>query len=108
MIAPMLLGLVVDDTVHVMERVIERRADGDSVEAAFERSVGDVGHAVVITSIILAAGFGCLLLGSFRPNFNFAVLSVTAIGLALLGDLVVFPAVGSIFPGLVPGARRDA
>ena len=103
MIAPLLLGLVVDDTVHVLERVLHARRGGAEVDEAFVIAVGEVGHAVAITSAVLALGFLAPLLGSFRPNFYFAALSATAIGLALLGDLVLFPAVGCLLPGLVKG-----
>ena len=101
MIAPLLLGLVVDDTVHVLERVLEARSEGASVPSAFSSSVQEVGHAVLITSLILTAGFLCPVLGSFKPNFYFGVLTCTAILLALIGDLVVFPAVGTLLPRLV-------
>ena len=103
MLAPLLLGLVVDDTVHVLERVLHAREEGESVDAAFVIAVGEVGHAVVITSVVLIAGFLCPALGSFRPNFYFAMLSALAIVLALVGDLIVFPAVGSLLPKLVRG-----
>jgi uncharacterized protein len=103
MLAPLLLGLVVDDTVHVLERVLHAREEGESVDDAFVTAVSEVGHAVAITSAVLAAGFLCPALGSFRPNFYFAILSCLAICLALLGDLVVFPAVGSLLPKLVRG-----
>ena len=105
MLAPLLLGIVVDDTVHVLERVLEARDHGAEVADAFVASVQEVGHAVVITSVILAAGFLVPVLGSFKPNFFFATLSGAAIWLALLGDLVVFPAVGTLLPGLVRPRR---
>ena len=103
MIAPLLLGLVVDDTVHVLERVLHARDAGAEVPEAFVAAVGEVGHAVVITSVVLAMGFMAPILGSFRPNFYFATLSATAIVLALVGDLILFPAVGCLLPGLVRG-----
>jgi predicted RND superfamily exporter protein len=105
MIAPLLLGIVVDDTVHVLERVLRGRREGRSVPAAFEASVGEVGHAVVLTTVILACGFLTPLLGSFKPNFFFAVLAALALVLALVADLVVFPAVASLAPWLVAGDR---
>ncbi len=101
MVAPLLLGLVVDDTVHVLERVLDARSEGATVPDAFGASVQEVGHAVLITSVILTAGFLCPVLGSFKPNFFFGVLTCTAIVLALVGDLLVFPAVGTLLPRLV-------
>ncbi len=108
MVAPMLLGLVVDDTVHVLERVLCARDEGATVPEAFLISVEEVGYAVVLTSIVLASGFITLVAGSFRPNFNFAVLSVTAIWLALFADVLLFPAVACMVPWLVPKGSRSS
>jgi predicted RND superfamily exporter protein len=103
LLAPLLLGIVVDDTVHVMERVLGARQAGATVEDAFRESVVEVGHAVVLTSITLACGFLIPIFGSFKPNLAFALLSVLAISLALVADLIVFPAISSLWPSLVPG-----
>jgi uncharacterized protein len=103
MVAPLLLGLVVDDTVHMLERVLHARGEGQPVDQAFRTAVQEVGHAVLITSVILACGLVVPALGSFRPNFHFATLSAVAVVLALLGDLLLFPAIGSLLPGLLPG-----
>jgi hypothetical protein len=108
MVAPLLLGLVVDDTVHVTERLLGARAKGATIESAFETSVSEVGHAVVITSIVLAAGFIVLAFGSFRPNMVFAVIAATGIFLALLGNLVVYPAVGCLFPSWIVSGDNPA
>ncbi len=106
MIAPLLLGIVVDDTVHVMERVISARRDGAEVPRAFRLAIEEVGTAVLLTTIVLTAGFLTPALGSFRPNLFFALLSAFALVAALVADLVVFPAVGCLLPRLVPGAGR--
>jgi len=102
MIAPILLGIVVDDTVHVLERVLEGRRQGMPVDIAFRLSVSTVGHAVLLTTIILFLGFLTPLMGSFKPNLYFALLSALALVLALVADLVVFPAVARLCPWLVP------
>lgn len=107
MLAPLLLGIVVDDTVHVLERVLDARTGGATVPDAFVAAIGEVGHAVAITSAILAVGFLVPVMGSFKPNFFFATLSCAAILLALVGDLVVFPAVGTLLPGLVGTEGRQ-
>ena len=121
MIAPLLLGIVVDDTVHVMERVLAappargpRAAAGtfggagETVPRAFTLAVEEVGTAIAVTTVVLCAGFLVLVLGSFRPNFYFAVLSALALVLALAADLVVLPAVGCLLPRLVPRGGRNS
>ena len=107
MIAPLLLGIVVDDTVHVLERVTVARRRGCRVAEAFLVAVEEVGTAVLLTTVVLCAGFLTPILGSFRPNFYFAVLSVLALVLALLADLLVLPALGCLAPRLVPRGKRS-
>ena len=108
MIAPLLLGIVVDDTVHVLERVLIARQDGLEVPQAFQLSINEVGHAVLLTTIILAFGFLTPVLGSFKPNLYFALLSAFALVLALLADIVVFPAVACLAPKLVPSRKKKS
>ena len=107
LLAPLLLGIVVDDTVHLMERVLGAVALGATVEESFREAVVDVGHALLITSLILAAGFMMPLLGSFRPNRAFGLLSMLSIALALVADLMVFPAVAACCPTWVVGGAAN-
>lgn len=92
MIGSITLGLVVDDTVHVMVRLRQRLQAGAPLEEAIREAIGHAGRAVVITSVILAAGFGVLAFGSFTPNVYLGLVSAVVIGLALICDLVVLPA----------------
>ena len=108
MIGPILLGIVVDDTVHMLERVLAARRAGESVPDAFTKAAARVGPAVVMTTVILATGFLVLTLGTFRPNLYFALLCSLGLVLALAADLVVFPAVATLLPWLVVGPGRGA
>lgn len=92
MVGSITLGLVVDDTVHVMVRLRQRLQAGVPLEEAIREALDQAGRAVVITSVILAAGFGVLAFGSFTPNVYLGLVSGVVIGLALICDLVVLPA----------------
>ncbi len=54
------------------------------------------GNAMVLTTCILSITFAVFGLSSFIPNVNFAIVTVTALNLALLFDLVLLPAVLSL------------
>ena len=108
LIAPVLLGIVVDDTVHVLQRAVEARRRGADVPRAFTVAVGEVGHAVFLTTLVLLGGFLTPLLGSFKPNLHFALLAALGLVLALVADLLVFPALAASAPGLVPGNKEPA
>ena len=98
MIAAVALGIVVDDTVHVMT-AFERdmRATGE-IPAAIRSTILEVGRPVVITSVLLAAGFVLLVLGSFLPSRQIGALIALIVSAALVADLIVVPAVLQIVP----------
>ena len=92
MIGSIALGLVVDDTVHFMVRLRRCVAAGLSIEEAVDRTVLVAGRPIVITSVVLAAGFLSLLGASFTPNLHFGAVTAGVVMLALACDLVVLPA----------------
>ena len=98
MIASILLGLIVDDTIHFMARfrLEERRALAEGrtgyLREALRVSGVDTGRASMTTTVVLALAFFTLLLASFRVNQTFGFLAGIAVIIALLCDLVVLPA----------------
>lgn len=92
MLGSLTLGLVVDDTVHMTSRIKHHLGRGLTTEAAVTAAITEVGRALSITSLVLAAGFGVLALGSFTPNIYLGLMSAVVIALALGADLVVLPA----------------
>lgn len=96
MVASISLGLVVDDTVHLMTRVREKLGRGASLPEAFAQAVPEVGRAVISTSVILCAGFGVLTFGSFRPNMFLGGVTAMVVVLAVLADLFLLPALFSV------------
>jgi predicted RND superfamily exporter protein len=99
MVAAVVLGIAVDDTVHLLVQIRRRRAAGDSADRAVEAAVAHVGRAVVTTSIALALGFFVLTLSSWESVASFGVLSGLAILGAMVADLVVLPALVSAVVG---------
>jgi predicted RND superfamily exporter protein len=91
-IASIILGLVVDDTIHFLYRFREEINLGEDALQAIRATIESVGKPIFSTSIILALGFWVMCLASFEPNINFGLLSGVAILLALIADLVVLPA----------------
>ena len=92
MIAAVVLGIIVDDTVHFL--ICYRRAYGSglSVHRAVLHTLDKIGRPIVATSIVLTAGFWVMMLATFRPNVNFGLLSGVAIMIGLMADLMVLPA----------------
>ena len=86
------LGIAVDDTIHFLTRFQHERLLTDDLEEAILRSVRGVGAALVTTTIVLVVGFGVVLTSEIPVNRLFAGMGVATIAAALLGDLVLLPA----------------
>ncbi|MBN38834.1 MAG: RND transporter [Opitutae bacterium] len=88
------LGIVVDDSVHFLTKFnLARREKGLSVDEAVHYAFENVGGALVVTSVILVIGFAVLMLSAFKMNYILGALSALTIGLALLIDFTLLPAV---------------
>ena len=90
MVVPVVLGLVVDNTIHYIARY-RRECRGDVREAVL-RTTGGAGRALAASSLILALGFGVGGLGSFRPTVHFSLLAGGTMMAALACVLLVLPA----------------
>ena len=92
-VATSALGIIVDDTIHLLIRYQRNKRRGMEREAAFRHSLHDVGHALLFTSIILTIGFGLFILSEFRINSGQGVMISTSIVLALIYDFFFLPSV---------------
>jgi predicted RND superfamily exporter protein len=89
----MTLGIVVDDTIHLLSKYIRaRREMGKSPEDAIRYAFQTVGRAIVVTTIVLAAGFSILMQSSFGFNSDMGKLTAIVIVAALVLDLLLLPA----------------
>ena len=88
----MTLGIIVDDTIHFIAKYRELRKAGASPEAAVRGTFTTVGVAIVVTTIVLVAGFTVLTFSPFVMNWGMGLLSAITIVFALLTDLLLLPA----------------
>lgn len=93
MVSGMTLGIVVDDSVHFLSKYLRARREqslgpAEAVHYAFTH----VGRAIVVTTVILVAGFTVLAQSSFGMNSHMATLTAIAIAFGLLADLLLLPA----------------
>lgn len=85
------LGIVVDDTVHILSRHIRNRRAGMSPLASLEHVLEETGSALVLTTVVLTCGMGILSASIFGPNQTMAILMASNILIALLYDLLMMP-----------------
>jgi predicted RND superfamily exporter protein len=93
MALPVILGIAVDDGVHLVHRFLDEGGD-------LERTLAGGGRAVVLTSLTTLAAFGALVPTAHRGLASFAQVAVIGVGCALVLSLFVLPA------GLVAAQRR--
>jgi hydrophobe/amphiphile efflux-3 (HAE3) family protein len=106
-IASILLGVVVDDTIHFLYRLKKEVPHAEQVADAVQAAIRGVGVPLLSTSIILIIGFGALCFASFQPNVHFGYVAVTAVFLAFFCDVVILPAVIVLLqPRFVRSQRR--
>lgn len=91
MIAPMIIGIAVDDTVHYIIHFKQEIETADSYPSANRGTFSRVGRAIFFTSVILCIGFSILGLSVVKSLLHMAVLSGVGIIGALVADLFITP-----------------
>jgi predicted RND superfamily exporter protein len=88
----MTLGIVVDDTVHFLSKYLRaRREKGLNAEDAVRYAFNNVGLALLVTSLVLVAGFMIMAQSHFYLNSSMGLLTSVVIMLALIIDLTFLP-----------------
>jgi len=92
-VASISLGIVVDDTVHLLSKYVRARDErGGSVADAIRYAFKSVGVALIVNTVILTLGFMVLLTSSFKVNVDMGLLTALAIVFALVLDFLFLPA----------------
>jgi len=85
------LGIAVDDTIHYLLRYRRERSRAASFDDAVFRTHFEVGKPLILTSLVLMAGFLVTVPATFKSLQHMGILNSFAIGVALLADLFVTP-----------------
>ncbi len=93
--AAVILGIAVDDTIHFFSKYFES-IKVRSFEESIDYIMSHSGNAMILTTLILSVTFAIFGVSSFVPNVNFAIVTVSALNIALLFDLVLLPALLSM------------
>jgi hypothetical protein len=93
MISSTMLGLIVDDTIHLLHRYRIRRAEGHDELAAIEHVYRHAGRAILITSVVLGVGFSIGMFGRLSTTAEFSTVAAITIAVAFVSDLVLLPAI---------------
>ena len=93
MTASVALGIAVDDTLHFLTWYRRGTTEGLSRFASIRYAFEHCAKAMIDTSLICGLGVLPFLFGVFMPTVKFASLLTIMLLVALLGDLVLLPAI---------------
>ena len=102
MVAPIAIGIAVDDTIHLLNQYALQRRAGQTSLKAIQSAMRAVGRPVITTTAALSLGFLTMLSSSFQSVANIGLLSAIAVLGALVADLLVLPALIAV------AARRES
>ena len=96
-IAPLIIGIAVDDTIHFISHYRMALVATSSMKIALIDAIKEVGQAVTFTTLILGCGFFMLSFSDHLGLVKIGTFGSLAIFVALLCDLLFFPALIMIF-----------
>jgi predicted RND superfamily exporter protein len=90
---PMIIGIGIDDGVHLLHRY---RIEGfDKARIVFKST----GRAVLLTSLTTMAGFGSLLIAQYRGFISLSVLLILGVIACFITSVLFLPALISLIKG---------
>lgn len=92
MLAPIMLGVAMDDTIHLMNKYQLQRQAGHNVTDSMDQALNYTGSALLSTTIALVCGFVVVGFSGVVSVATFGLLCAFTILAALLADVFVLPA----------------
>jgi predicted RND superfamily exporter protein len=92
LIASIVIGLAVDDTIHFMYNFRRYYQKTGDLNVAVENTLMTAGRAMLTTSVVLSLGFFIFMFAEMNIFFYFGLLAGSAVLLALGADLLLAPA----------------
>ena len=90
------LGLAVDDTIHFLHNFRRYHAETGNVAESVRLTLTTTGRAMLFTTVVLSCGFYTYLVADLNNLFSFGLVTGTTIIFALLGDLLLAPALMTV------------
>ena len=97
------LGIAVDDTIHFLTRFEEELPRSTSRKEAIRKTFEAVGTSMLMTTMVLVVGFFTVTFSDMRDQRIFASMGVMTMLTAMVGDLVVLPAILALYALPAPG-----
>jgi len=84
-------GIAVDDTLHLLSRLKVELNKGFKLQKALMITYLSTGKAMILTAMVIAAGFSTLMLSNFKSTFYVGLLISLTLLFALIAELILMP-----------------
>lgn len=102
----MSVGVASEYTILIMERYYEERANGLGLLEAVQFSIQKIGTAITVSGMTTVFGFAALTASAFGIISNFGTVTVISVFFALVGAIIVMPAI-LVLLGTLGGEAGD-
>jgi predicted RND superfamily exporter protein len=92
-------GIAVDDTLHLLSRLKVELSKGSNLPMAIRVTYFSTGKAMILTAMVIAAGFATLMLSDFKSTFYVGMMISLTLIFALISELVLMPILLLMFYG---------
>lgn len=106
MLAPIIIGISVDDTVTFITQYRHEVIKDGNIKRALRDTMKEAGQALMFTSLVLGLGFGIMSIAAATGTSNMGKFGFLAIMVGLLCDLFFLPALIIVFK-LSFGAKQE-
>ena len=97
MLAPIMIGIAMDDTIHLIHHYQLFRSQGNGVAASMSEAMQVSGRAIFSTSLTLVIGFAIIGLSGLYSISVFGLLCSATVLFAFLADAILLPALLKYF-----------
>lgn len=101
LIATVAICIAVDNTIHFLTEFKQNLWGRTDTREAIAKTLQRKGRAIIMSSLILAIGFGVMVFSRFVPTMNFGALSAVIMVTALIGDLLLLPSSALVFSSTI-------
>jgi hypothetical protein len=97
-ILAIVIGIVIDDAIHMIGRFHQGLLEGRSRIDAVAGALQSVGSAITTTSVALTAGFLVMATSGFEVNRALGLCAALVFACALLFDMLILPSILKLAP----------
>lgn len=102
MILAIALAIAVDDTIHVLVRIVREGRRSTDPRDQIRRSIDHVGGPLLLTTVVLVAGFLSMRLNGLVAIRDMGLVASVTLTVAFLADIYLLPALYLITCGRLP------